>query len=118
MHTTLKEKLLVKDKWLRGLFMLLFICIKYIVSWLIVLIAVFQFIWNLFDDYPNEKLKKFTQNLNTYFYQIINFLTFNTEVKPFPFEHWPSEVSQGKVIQGEVLKAEASTKTEPENSSQ
>lgn len=86
-----KEKLLNKDKWLRGLFMLLFCVIMHGVSFLIVLIAIFQFVWDLFASLPNEQLQNFTKSLNRYFYLIINYLTFNTEVKPFPFTSWPHD---------------------------
>jgi hypothetical protein len=86
----LKEKLLVKDKWLRGLFMLFFIVIKYLVSWLIILIVLFQFVVDLLMGKPNDKLMAFTKHLNSYLLQIVNFLTFNSEEKPFPFANWPS----------------------------
>ena len=89
-----KEKLLNKSKWLRGLFMLVFLVIIYIVTWLIILIAGFQFIWNLFAETTNEPLKNFAQKLGNYFHSIINFLTFNTEVKPFPFTPWPEELKK------------------------
>ena len=90
MDNTLKGKLLVKDKWLRGLFMLFFIIIKYLVAWLIILIALFQFVADLLIGKPNDKLLEFTKHLNTYLLQIVNFLTFNSESKPFPFANWPS----------------------------
>ena len=90
MDNTLKEKLLVKSKWLRGLFMLFFIVTKYLVAWLIVLIALFQFVADLLTGKPNDKLLEFTKHLNAYLLQIVNFLTFNSESKPFPFANWPS----------------------------
>jgi len=90
MNTELKQKMLEKNKWLRGLFMLFFLFAEHIVSWIILVCAVFQFIWNLCTDKHNEKLVAFTKNLNVYQYQIINFLTYNTGVKPFPFAHWPN----------------------------
>lgn len=90
MDNNLKGKLLVKDKWLRGLFMLFFIIIKYLVAWLIVLIALFQFVADLLTSKPNDKLLEFTKNLNAYLLQVVNFLTFNSENKPFPFTNWPS----------------------------
>ena len=86
----IKEKYLIKDKWLRGLNMLLFIVIKYVVSWLILLIAVLQFILDILLGKPNDKLINFTENLNFYYYQIVNFLTYNSEEKPFPFTSWPN----------------------------
>lgn len=89
MHN-LKEKLLVKDKWLRGLFMLFFIVIKYLVSWLICLIALFQFVVDLLMGRPNDKLLAFTKHLNAYLLQVVNFLTYNSESKPFPFANLPN----------------------------
>ena len=90
MDNNLKEKLLVKSKWMRGLFMLFFAIIKHFVSGLISLIALFQFIVDLFMGKPNDKLLEFTKHLNTYLLQIANFLTYNSEEKPFPFINWPS----------------------------
>lgn len=89
MYKDLKEKLLIKDKWIRGLLMLLFMMIKYIISWLINIIVVFQFITILLFDRPNIKLLEFSKHLNVYLLQIVNFLTFNSEFKPFPFADWP-----------------------------
>jgi hypothetical protein len=55
----------------------------------ITLIAVFQFFSLLFSEKPNQPLVKFGQNLNTYLYQINQFLTVNSEMYPFPFADWP-----------------------------
>jgi hypothetical protein len=93
MDNNLKEKLLVKSKWLRGLFMALFVVIQYLVSWMIVLIAFFQFVIDLLTGKPNDKLLEFTKHLNTYLLQIVNFITFNSEEKPFPFSNWPGHTS-------------------------
>ncbi|EKE00821.1 MAG: hypothetical protein ACD_21C00268G0008 [uncultured bacterium] len=89
MDIHLKEKLLVKSKWLHGLFMVLFIVIQYFVSWLILLVALFQFITDLVVGKPNDKLLEFTKHLNAYLLQVVNFLTFNSSIKPFPFSSWP-----------------------------
>lgn len=55
----------------------------------ITLIAIFQFLSLLFAEKPNQPLIAFGQNLNTYLYQINQFLTVNAEVYPFPFAEWP-----------------------------
>lgn len=55
----------------------------------ITLIAVFQFFSLLFAEKPNQPLVKFGQNLNTFLYQINQFLTVNSEMYPFPFADWP-----------------------------
>ena len=87
----LKEKLLEKNKWVRGAFMLFFIFAHYLVSWAILLISLFQFSFDLLTGKPNDNLLEFTKNLNTYLLQIANFLTFNSAIKPFPFTNWPDE---------------------------
>lgn len=91
MENNLKEKLMVKSKWLRAAFMLFFILIKYLVSWLILLIAIFQFVVDIITGSPNDKLLGFTRHLNTYLLQVVNFITFNSDIKPFPFANWPGE---------------------------
>ncbi len=89
MDINLKEKLLVKSKWLHAASMALFIVIQYFVSWLIVLIALFQFVTDLLIGKPNDKLLEFTKHLNAYLLQVVNFITFNSENRPFPFASWP-----------------------------
>jgi hypothetical protein len=89
MDKNLKEKLLVKEKWIRGLIMLLFVVIQYVISCLIWAIALFQFVNDLLFDHLNSKLLEFSQRLNVYLLQIANFLTFNSNTKPFPFTDWP-----------------------------
>ncbi len=89
MDKNLKEKILMKEKWVRGLLMLLFMAIKYAVSLLINIIALFQFVTDLLFGHLNSKLLDFSQRLNIYLLQITNFLTFNTDTRPFPFTDWP-----------------------------
>lgn len=60
----------------------------------ITLIAIFQFFSLLFSEKPNQPLVKFGQNLNTYQYQINQFLTVNSEVYPFPFADWPDSAPE------------------------
>lgn len=73
----------------RGIAMLGFGFIAGFVRLGITLIAVFQFFSLLFAEKPNLPLVKFGQNLNTFQYQINQFLTVNSEMYPFPFADWP-----------------------------
>jgi len=73
----------------RGIAMLGFGFIAGFVRLGITLIAVFQFFSLLFAERPNLPLVKFGQNLNTFLYQINQFLTVNSEMYPFPFADWP-----------------------------
>lgn len=73
----------------RGIAMLGFGFIAGFVRVGITLIAVFQFFCLLFAEEANQPLVKFGQNLNTFLYQINQFLTINSEMYPFPFADWP-----------------------------
>jgi hypothetical protein len=73
----------------RGVAMLAYGFVAGFVRLGITVIAVFQFISLLFAEKPNQPLIEFGQNLNTYLYQINQFLTVNAEMYPFPFAEWP-----------------------------
>ncbi|MDQ6976329.1 MAG: DUF4389 domain-containing protein [Mariprofundaceae bacterium] len=78
------------DGWVRLLYMVvIFIC--YSISKMIVAaMAAFQIIMFVFTRSINTSLRDFGQNLSTYHYQVVRFLTFNAEKRPFPFSDWPN----------------------------
>jgi len=82
-----------KSQWMRLLFMVLFAVINYFVRMIILLIAVVQFLLMILSGKPNQNLLKFGGSLSTFSYQIMLFLTYNSETKPFPFSDWPSSSS-------------------------
>lgn len=86
----LAKQLLVKDKWMRLLFMVLFAFIGYMVRFAAVLLVVLQFFTVLFTGTANPTLLQFGKILSTYTYQILLFLTYNSEEKPYPFGPLPS----------------------------
>ncbi len=54
-------------------------------------IVVLGFLWVLFTGEVNRELRQIGQAIAGYMYEIIRFLTFNTDDKPFPFGgDWPS----------------------------
>jgi len=75
--------------WKRGLAMLFFGFLAGFARLAITVIAVFQFVSLLLTEKPNGPLVTFGQSLNTYLYQINQFLTINSERYPFPFSSWP-----------------------------
>jgi hypothetical protein len=80
-----------RSTWLR-LFFMLVIVILYGVSRIITgAVVALQFFWLLFTGVANERLQQLGQALATYTYQIILYLTLNTEQRPFPFDSdWPA----------------------------
>ncbi len=78
-----------RSTWLRGFFMLLFAVAYGVAEILLLVTVVFQFLCLLVTGKTVERLLIFGDNLSRYFYQIIRYLTFNTEERPFPFSDWP-----------------------------
>lgn len=93
MKEEIKQRLQKNETWMRALYMLFFIFVYGFAKFLIILVMLFQFFSIVLSGNTNTQLLKFSQNLATYVYQIITFLTFNSEQRPFPFSVWPSEVS-------------------------
>jgi len=61
-----------------------------IIGPLIVLLALAQGLFLVFTTKPNENLAGFGALLVTYVSQILNFVTFNSESRPFPFSDFPA----------------------------
>gem|GEM_PF-246245 len=90
MDNEIKSSLTATDTWMRGLYMLLFTVIYSVTEFVLGLIVVFQFIHVLFSRDTNERLLDFSSDLSVYIYQMLQFLTFNSEAKPYPFAVWPN----------------------------
>jgi len=86
----LEEHLKSRSTWLR-LFFMIVVSVFYAVARLVTtIVVVAQFCHVLFTGQVNERLREFGQSLATYTYQVVTYLTFNTEIRPFPFDaEWP-----------------------------
>jgi hypothetical protein len=91
MKENLKKEFLVKNKWLRLLFMIIYAIVLYVLMHLVIgLIALVQFLISLVTGKVNKDILAFSKSLNTYLYQVMQYLTYNEEAKPFPLgEPWP-----------------------------
>lgn len=89
-RSNIEDNLKSRSTWLRLLFMII-IAIIYGLSRLVLgAVVILQFLWVLFTGGPNARLTGLGQSLATYTYQIVRYLTFNTDSRPFPFdEDWP-----------------------------
>ena len=90
MDPELKENLRKRTTWLRGLYMLLFVIIYHVAEFVVGVVVVLQFLFTLVSGQTNARLLQFGQSLSQYVYQILRFLTFNSEEMPFPFREWPA----------------------------
>jgi hypothetical protein len=89
MNNEMKSSLTAADTWKRGLFMVLFVVIYSIAEFVLGMIVFFQFLHVLINREINERLRELTTDISVFIYQILQFLTFNSEVKPYPFAAWP-----------------------------
>ena len=82
-----KDELLDVKKWQRLFFMVIYaVAAKFVIG--IVLFLIFlQFIFYLFTSNINDQLKSANNWLKDFLIDSLNFLTFNTNDKPFPFKN-------------------------------
>lgn len=78
-----------RSTWVRGLYMLLFVVIYGLAEFLAGAIVLFQFVLLVLTGRTNEQLRGFSGKLATFMYEIVLFLAFNSEDKPYPFGTWP-----------------------------
>jgi len=85
----LKENLKQQSTWMRALYMLMFALLYSVTEFVLFAVVIIQFILMLLTGSTNPQLLKLGQNIATYIYQIIQYLTFNSEYQPYPVGDWP-----------------------------
>ena len=102
----IKQECLTGSKWLRLVFMIVFATVSYFGLCLVWVISFFQFIFYLVTGKSNKPLTTFSSSLGQYISEIISYLCFNEEDKPFPFTEWPSQSkAKPKIKEPKAVKA-------------
>ncbi len=78
-----------ESRWLRLLFMVFFGTVGVFATWLIMALAAIQAAHGFVKGVGNQRLMAFTEGLNRFVFQIAQFLTYNSDDKPYPFSDWP-----------------------------
>jgi hypothetical protein len=78
------------DTWKRGLFILLYAMIYNVAEVVLWVTVLFQFGTRLFTGQINPRLLGFSQQLSTFIYQILLYISFKSDQPPFPLGDWPS----------------------------
>jgi hypothetical protein len=81
----IEENIRSRSTWLRLLFMIAFYAIGTVTTAVLSVVVVLGFLWVLFTGEKNDQLQQAGQVIAGYLYDIVRYLTFNTEDKPFPF---------------------------------
>lgn len=98
MDSNIKQRLTEKKTWIRGLNIVLFALIYSIAEIILFAVVLFQFLSLLLSGASNDRVLTFGQSLGTYIYQLIQFMTANSDTRPYPFSPWPAEPSADKAI--------------------
>jgi len=87
----IEDNLKSRATWMRALYMLICCALIAVASTVGSFVVVFGFLWVLFTGSVNEGVRQVGQSIASYIYEIVRFLTFNTDDKPFPLgNEWPS----------------------------
>ena len=78
-----------KSTWKRVLYMLLFALAYSVAEFILMAVVIAQALFKLITGDINDNLKVLGKQTALYIYDVMLFLTFNTETKPFPFSAWP-----------------------------
>jgi len=96
----LKSNLLSATHWIRLVYMVLFALVLQVAGTVMYFVVTVQFVYSLVTGKNHEILRNFGGNLSTFIYQTLQFLSYNSEEKPFPFSDWPAIV-EGSASIGE-----------------
>tara|TARA_B100000686_G_C15987531_1_gene570376 strand:+ start:131 stop:487 length:357 start_codon:yes stop_codon:yes gene_type:complete len=99
-----KDELLDLKKWQRLFFMVIYAtAINFVVTILIFLVAI-QFIFYLFTSKTNNQLQSANNWMHGFFSDSLNFLSFNTNSKPWPFNGSKDDEPEAEedIVEGEV----------------
>ncbi|MFT7525549.1 MAG: hypothetical protein ACI9LY_000685 [Arenicella sp.] len=75
--------------WQRVLFVALFWLVFYVAQMVVAAVAIAQCIFVLLTNNPNAHLQKFGDSLGKYIHDILRYVTFNSDQRPFPFSDFP-----------------------------
>lgn len=89
MDEQLKSNVTSGKHWLRLVYMVVFAICLQVASFVMGVLVVLQFLFALIKGEDNDHLRQFGSSLAKYIYESLQFLTYNSEEKPFPFADWP-----------------------------
>lgn len=107
MSEQVRQSVMSGNTWIRGLYMILFAVIYQLAELVLVFVCFLQFLFKLLTGELNEPLLDFGDDVTAYIQQILQFETFNSEYRPFPFNPWPGQEGMDQeVTESEVVQAE------------
>jgi hypothetical protein len=93
-----KDELLDINKWKRFFFMVIYSFAIHGVVGIFIIIAAVQFFFYLFTSKINNQLQSANNWLHGFFSDSLNFLSFNTDAKPWPFNDKAEESESAEEV--------------------
>jgi hypothetical protein len=85
-HKDFEGNIKSKPTWIRFLYMLVFLVVGNLVGLIALIVIGLNFLIALITGEPNTRLKQTGATIAAYLAEIVLFLSYNTETKPFPFD--------------------------------
>jgi uncharacterized protein YqhQ len=86
----LEKNVRSKTTWIRLVYMIVMAIAWSVAVFVTSAVVILNFFYVLLTGKTNSNLTEFGQSLASYLYQIVRFMTFNTDTRPFPIdEKWP-----------------------------
>ena len=85
----MEETYPVKERLIKGRNVLLFLFAFAVCRFLLYIIVLVQFLFDLISGEPNNRLCQFSSEFKDYIAEVVAFVTYQSDTKPFPFSDWP-----------------------------
>lgn len=85
----MNENIKEQAGWQKVLFVLMFWIVFYVAQMVVAAVAIAQCLFLLFTGDANQQLRRFGDAVSKYIHDILRYVTFNTEERPFPFTDFP-----------------------------
>ena len=85
------DKVKHPSTWITAGLVILYLFLLGFLDFILWIIAAAQFLFSVFTKEPSDHLSKFSIKLRNYIVQIIDFVTYSSSERPFPFNSLPSE---------------------------
>ena len=93
MAESTRDNLTKSSTWMRLIYIILFTITFNVAEVVVAVITIVQFFTVLLSGgTPNKRLQDFGRTLGTYLRQVVSFLTYESDDKPFPIGEWPESV--------------------------
>ncbi len=108
----LKRNILSLSQWIRILYMVFYAIACWVLTIILPVIIIAQILISLITGRNNENLRTVGKKIADYFYDMLNYLVYASEEKPWPFDDANNESSVAKKSQAdESLQTDSEWKT-------